>query len=166
MLQSIKKRITASEDGFTLIELMVVVLIIAILIAIAVPTFLGARQRAQDRASQTDLKNAYTNAKVIYSDNETFSDTNANLQTALTSAEPSLTFVAGAPLAAATDTNVYVQVSGTAHQGFLAVRRSSSGTFYGLAATSGGTVSKCHGDGTAAHAWTIADASTTCTGGW
>ena len=40
------------EEGFTLIELMVVVLIIAILIAIAIPTFLGARPRAQDRAAQ------------------------------------------------------------------------------------------------------------------
>ena len=46
-----------SEEGFTLIELMVVVLIIAILIAIAIPTFLGARQRAQDRAAQSDLRN-------------------------------------------------------------------------------------------------------------
>ena len=36
------------EDGFTLIELMVVVLIIAILIAIAIPTFLGAQNKAKD----------------------------------------------------------------------------------------------------------------------
>lgn len=56
------------EDGFTLVELMVVILIISVLIAIAIPTFLGARTRAQDRAAQSDLRNTLTAAKVFYSD--------------------------------------------------------------------------------------------------
>ena len=59
------------EDGFTLVELMVVVLIIAILIAIAIPTFLGARVRAQDRSAQSNLRNALTAAKVYYADGDT-----------------------------------------------------------------------------------------------
>ena len=60
------------ERGFTLIELMVVVLIIAILIAIAIPTFLGARQRAQDRAAQSDVRNGLTAEKTAYTDNQVF----------------------------------------------------------------------------------------------
>jgi type IV pilus assembly protein PilA len=59
------------DNGFTLVELMVVVLIIAILIAIAIPTFLGARVRAQDRAAQSNLRNALTAAKVYYADGDT-----------------------------------------------------------------------------------------------
>ena len=53
------------DDGFTLIELMVVVLIIAILIAIAIPTFLGAQNRARDRGAQSDLRNGITAVKTI-----------------------------------------------------------------------------------------------------
>jgi type IV pilus assembly protein PilA len=60
------------EDGFTLIELMVVVLIIAILIAIAIPTFLGLRERAQNRSAQSDLRNALTAAKAYYTDGDTY----------------------------------------------------------------------------------------------
>ena len=56
------------EAGFTLIELMMVVLIIAILIAVLIPTFVGAKQRAQDRAVQSSVRNALTAARVIFSD--------------------------------------------------------------------------------------------------
>ena len=70
-----------AEEGFTLIELMVVVLIIAILIAIAIPTFLGARQRAQDRAAQSDLRNGLTAEKTVYTDAQTY-DTDTQIQAA------------------------------------------------------------------------------------
>ena len=67
MFMWINKRLR-DEEGFTLIELLVVVLIIAILIAIAIPTFLGARRRAQDRQAQSNIRNALTAAKTYYSD--------------------------------------------------------------------------------------------------
>src|SRR5437899_10943784 len=80
------------DAGFTLIELMVVVLVIAILIAIAIPTFLGARKRAQDRAVQSNLRNALTAEKVYYTDAQAYADSVGANGTALTSIEPSLTY--------------------------------------------------------------------------
>jgi type IV pilus assembly protein PilA len=89
MIQRISDRLRKEDKGFTLIELMVVVLIIAILIAIAIPTFLGARKRAQDRAAQANLRQAVTSGKVIFTDKEDYRDATV---TALQSAEPSITW--------------------------------------------------------------------------
>lgn len=90
-LRAIRAKRDSEDEGFTLIELMVVVLIIAILIAIAIPTFLGARTKANDRAVQSNLRNAHSNAKTVFTDSEDYG-TSATLVTALTAAEPALTF--------------------------------------------------------------------------
>ncbi|HKP99477.1 MAG TPA: prepilin-type N-terminal cleavage/methylation domain-containing protein [Actinomycetes bacterium] len=114
--------------GFTLIELMVVVLIIAILIAIAIPTFLGARSRAQDRAAQSNLRNALTAEKVYYTDRQAYTvDT-----TALAGIEPSLTWTANAAVATSGGVHVAKATStgGATDDTVLLGAKSASGTCF------------------------------------
>jgi type IV pilus assembly protein PilA len=108
MLQRLQRRLQGErESGFTLIELMVVVLIIAILIAIAIPTFLGARQRAQDRAGQSNLRNGLTAEKTFYTDNQAYTAVTANMD----AIENAITWnTTGVP---ATIGTVYINVSTT-----------------------------------------------------
>jgi prepilin-type N-terminal cleavage/methylation domain-containing protein len=60
------------EEAFTLVELMVVVLIIGILLVIAIPAFLGAKNTADARAAEASLRNAYTAEQTYYTDGQAF----------------------------------------------------------------------------------------------
>ena len=97
LIQSLRERRdglgeAGADSGFTLIELMVVLLILAILLAIAIPAFLGATNTANDRAAQSNLNTASTDAKVCYTNNS--QSYTACTTTVLQTSESSLTFVA------------------------------------------------------------------------
>jgi type IV pilus assembly protein PilA len=153
MLATLRKRLDRDDEGFTLIELMVVVLIIAILLAIAIPTFLGAQDRARDRAAQSNLRNGITAAKTIATDSDGFfkdnDATGANIDASdLRGVEGSLTWVDGA---AGTNTNsVYVAQVAAGGSSITLLSKSGSGKFFCMSATSGGAVT--YGKGTAATA--------------
>lgn len=80
------------QDGFTIVELMIVTLIIAILIAIAVPTFAGARQRANDRAAQTLMRHALAAQKIFYTGALRYADDSSG---ELTEIEPGFQYEVG-----------------------------------------------------------------------
>ena len=75
----IQKLRGSNEKGFTLIELMIVIAIIGILAAIAIPNFVSYRQRSYNSAAQSDLKNAVTAQEAYYVDNSRYADTTAEL---------------------------------------------------------------------------------------
>jgi type IV pilus assembly protein PilA len=123
-----------NEDGFTLIELMVVVMILAILMVMGLPTFLGVRARFQDRAAQTDTRNVVLAARILFTDQANFSTANEaglvsiiNNQCYVASATPSVS--SGTPVCVRGAGTGSISVSASASQ-FAVARMATSNTCF------------------------------------
>ena len=88
MLQRMKT-LAAGEDGFTLVELMVVVAILTVLLLMSLSTFAGVKARAQDSAAKQGAAKAMETGRIVFTDQATY----ATADTAtLAAAEPGLQF--------------------------------------------------------------------------
>lgn len=135
ILERLVKRHSDQEEGFTLIELMVVVLIIAILMAIAIPTFLSAKNTANNRAAQSDLRNALTVEQTLFTHDQVYygADTSAAL---LSSSEPNLSWVSGGTASMA-KTNEVQALTASSGSAVCLASSSVSGNYYAIYAASG-----------------------------
>jgi prepilin-type N-terminal cleavage/methylation domain-containing protein len=112
------------ERGFTLIELMTVILIIAVLVLLALPTFLGTRNRAFDVNAKANVRNAYQAERAYYTDTLTYTTNPATM----TGIEAAITYVDGdTPL---TTGLVYLHLHPVPNEIYISAMSESGMCFY------------------------------------
>ena len=159
-MHSLKERLNVrDESAFTLIELLVVLIIIGVLLAIAIPSYLGFQKSAQQTAAASDVRSAIPDAVEYYNDNnETYAGT-----TAMTAAYLKSQYDNGLQVSAGTSgapPGIVTVKASTAADGTIA-----AGQEYCISAYDSGQWSHVSGPGGVVKTKETSDACTAWTGG-
>jgi type IV pilus assembly protein PilA len=142
VLTTIRKRLN-SEEGFTLVELLVVILIIGILAAIAIPSFLNQKGKGEDASAKASVREAATALETYYTDNGKYDGATPAL---LKGIEGTLPVGASADAAAGTAANadkMWVILNGSPISGYtIKVWSKPSARLYSITKASDGTVTR------------------------
>ena len=128
MLRKLKERIDA-ERGFTLIEILVVILIIGILAAIALPAFLGQRAKSQDASAKSNARNMVSALESCYANASSY----ANCDTSQD--------VTGSGIQTGTGSN-QVNLATLASGSYRVVAKSASGNNFTISKSGSGPVTR------------------------